>query len=68
MNHPPKNDAGSSPEELRSSVVLNVARAKKAAWVRASQREGKKLTDWIVERIESQPIDLPICQFQDKSE
>lgn len=33
-------------------VVLPVPREKKAEWVRQSQAEGRKLTDWLLERIE----------------
>ena len=35
-----------------AQVVLRVTPAQKNAWVKASQAEGKKLTQWIVERIE----------------
>lgn len=33
-------------------IHLRVPAATKASWVRQSRSEGKKLTDWVVERIE----------------
>lgn len=33
-------------------VILPVPREKKAEWVRQSQAEGRKLTDWLLERID----------------
>lgn len=35
-----------------AQVVITVPRAKKGAWVAASRAQGRKLTDWLVERIE----------------
>ena len=32
-------------------VILPVSREVKAAWVRQSQAEGRKLTDWLLQRI-----------------
>ena len=37
-------------------MPLRVSRERKALWVQLSRAEGKKLTDWIVERVER---DLP---------
>ena len=37
-------------------MPLRVSKARKALWVQLSRAEGKKLTDWIVERVER---DLP---------
>jgi hypothetical protein len=31
---------------------MRVTRERKARWVQQSRAEGKKLTDWIVERVE----------------
>jgi hypothetical protein len=44
QNHPPPHDD--------ATVVLRIARDRKARWVKLSRDEGKKLTDWIVERVE----------------
>lgn len=41
----------------QSQVVITVPRAKKGAWVAASRAQGRKLTDWLIERIER--IDAP---------
>jgi hypothetical protein len=35
-----------------AQIVLRVTQAQKNAWVKASQSESKKLTAWLVERIE----------------
>lgn len=35
-----------------AQVVLRVSPALKNKWVKASQSEGKKLTDWIIEKME----------------
>jgi len=35
-----------------SQVVLRVPTALKNKWVRASQAEGRKLTEWLIARIE----------------
>ena len=37
------------------SLVLRVQPGTKARWVRQSRAEGKKLTDWVVERVEGRP-------------
>lgn len=41
-------------EEDFAIIHLRVPRATKARWVRISRDEGKKLTDWIVARVEAQ--------------
>ena len=51
----------------KSQVVITVPRAKKGAWVAASRNQGRKLTDWLIERIDapdaSAPDRLTIDQF-----
>ena len=37
----------------KSYVVITVPRAKKGAWVAASRAQGRKLTDWMIERIDA---------------
>ena len=37
----------------KSHVVITVPRAKKGAWVAASRAQGRKLTDWLIERIDA---------------
>lgn len=37
----------------QSQVIINVPRAKKGAWVSASRAQGRKLTDWLIERIDA---------------
>lgn len=37
----------------KSQVVINVPPAKKGAWVAASRAQGRKLTDWLIERIDA---------------
>ena len=37
----------------QSQVVITVPRAKKGAWVAASRAQGRKLTDWLIERIDA---------------
>ena len=39
--------------EAISVIHINVPRAVKARWVKASQARGMKLTDWLVDRIET---------------
>ena len=39
-----------------AQVVITVPRAKKGAWVAASRAQGRKLTDWMIERIDAQEI------------
>ena len=36
-----------------AQVVITVPRAKKGAWVAASRAHGRKLTDWLIERIDA---------------
>lgn len=44
--------------EALSVVHINVPRAVKARWVRQSQAEGLKLTDWIIKRLEARPMNV----------
>lgn len=37
----------------KAEVVITVPRAKKGAWVAASRAQGRKLTDWLIERIDA---------------
>ena len=53
------NDDGGGREAL-SVIHINVPRAIKARWVKASQARGIKLTDWIIERIEARVNVYPI--------
>ena len=36
-----------------AQVVITVPRAKKGAWVATSRAQGRKLTDWLIERIDA---------------
>ncbi|MBV7427262.1 MULTISPECIES: hypothetical protein [unclassified Acidovorax] len=45
-------------------MPLRVSQERKALWVQLSRAEGKKLTDWIVERVER---DLPPKNQQPKN-
>ena len=45
-----------SDEDKKDTIVLRPPLGTKSRWVRQSQREGKKLTDWIVEKVESANI------------
>ena len=38
-------------------IHLRVPAATKARWVRESRAAGMRLTDWIVQRVEAQPMD-----------
>ena len=38
-------------------IHLRVPAATKASWVRESRAAGMRLTDWIVQRLEAQPMD-----------
>lgn len=40
-----------------SQIHLRVPAATKARWVRESRAAGMRLTDWIVQRVEAQPMD-----------
>ena len=44
-------------------IHLGVPAATKARWVRESRAAGMRLTDWIVSRVEAQPMEkvTPIC-------
>lgn len=44
-----------------AQVVITVPRAKKGAWVAASRAQGRKLTEWLIER-----IDAPDASAQDQ--
>ena len=46
-----------------AQVVITVPRAKKGAWVAASRAQGRKLTDWLIERIDA-PSDAPLTVTQ----
>ena len=46
-----------------AQVVITVPRAKKGAWVAASRAQGRKLTDWLIERIDA-PSDAPFTTTQ----
>ncbi len=37
----------------QAQVVITVPRAKKGTWVAASRAQGRKLTDWLIERIDA---------------
>ena len=49
----------------KSQVVITVPRAKKGAWVAASRAQGRKLTDWMIERIDAQEIKKDAGHFDD---
>lgn len=38
------------------TIVIKAPAGTKARWVRQSQREGRKLSDWLIERVEAQPM------------
>jgi hypothetical protein len=38
--------------DMQDTIIIKAPPGTKARWVRASQREGKKLSDWINERVE----------------
>jgi predicted HicB family RNase H-like nuclease len=44
-----KNAAKDSEERAESFLHIRARRADKARWVRAAQRAGKKLSDWVTE-------------------
>lgn len=44
--------------EALSVIHINVPRAVKARWVRQSQAEGLRLTDWIIKRLEARPMNV----------
>lgn len=41
----------------QAQVVITVPRAKKGAWVAASRSQGRKLTDWLLERIDAPALE-----------
>ena len=43
----------------QAQVVITVPRAKKGAWVAASRAQGRKLTDWLIERIDAPDASAP---------
>lgn len=49
------NDEGGGRETL-SVIHINVPRALKARWVKASQSRGLKLTDWIIDKLEARTM------------
>lgn len=38
------------------TIIIKATAGTKARWVRQSQREGRKLSDWLIERVEAQPM------------
>ena len=44
-------------------VVITVPRAKKGAWVAASRAQGRKLTDWMIERIDAPELQKATGDF-----
>lgn len=40
---------------IDDTIVIKVPAGTKARWVRQAQREGRKLSDWIIQRME-QPV------------
>lgn len=44
--------------EALSVIHINVPRATKARWVKASQACGMKLTDWIIERLKDRAMNV----------
>ena len=46
-----------------AQVVITVPRAKKGAWVAASRNQGRKLTDWIIERIDAPELQKATGDF-----
>lgn len=46
-----------------SQVVISVPRAKKGAWVAASRAQGRKLTDWLIERIDAPELQQDAGDF-----
>ena len=42
-------------QDDKDTIIVRPPKGTKAKWVRQSQAEGKKLTDWIVERVEARP-------------
>lgn len=47
----------------KAEVVITVPRAKKGAWVAASRSQGRKLTDWLIERIDAPELQQDDSDF-----
>lgn len=47
----------------KAEVVISVPRAKKGAWVAASRAQGRKLTDWLIERIDAPELQQDDSDF-----
>lgn len=47
----------------KAEVVITVPRAKKGAWVAASRAQGRKLTDWLIERIDAPELQQDAGDF-----
>ena len=43
----------------QDTIIIKAPAGTKARWVRQSQREGKKLSDWVVERVKMQVFKVP---------
>jgi len=52
QRQPQKSPVLDDEKKDQAQVVLRVPTPLKNKWVRASQAEGRKLTEWLVERIE----------------
>ena len=50
--------ANNQPEGSDALIHLRVPMAVKARWVAQSRREGKTLTDWIVDKVEAKPMNI----------
>lgn len=46
-------------DDNKDTIVVRPPKGTKAKWVRQSQAEGKKLTDWIAERVEAPHASKP---------
>lgn len=46
-----------------AQVVITVPRTKKGAWVSASRSQGRKLTDWLIERVDAPEIQKDAGDF-----
>ena len=47
----------------KSQVIMTVPRATKGAWVAASRNQGRKLTDWLLERLEAPDLKSAKADF-----
>lgn len=45
-----------STAEQADTIVIKAPAGTKARWVRQSQRDGRKLSDWLISRVEAQPM------------